>query len=125
MGCRRLAVTGRFLVGLACLAATAAQAQDLPTLTEFVDVYGTTVAAIPATLEALPAGTSVLPATLVGIDSITLYYRGPRGMAAEVFFFRPDGKVLASASCCFWETSHSMRQQRSVQSSATEVLRGM
>lgn len=30
---------------------------------------------------------------LTDIDSITLYYRGARGMAAEVFFFGEDGKV--------------------------------
>ena len=32
--------------------------------------------------------------TLVGVDSITLYYKGARGMAAEVFHFNPDGKVF-------------------------------
>ncbi len=32
--------------------------------------------------------------TLVGVDSVTLYYRGPRGMAAEVFHFGPDEKVV-------------------------------
>lgn len=41
-----------------------------------------------------------LVATLVGIDSITLHYRGPRGMAAEVFFFRPDGKV--AKACAYY-----------------------
>lgn len=30
---------------------------------------------------------------LAGVDSITLYYRGARGMAAELFFFGEDGKV--------------------------------
>lgn len=34
-----------------------------------------------------------LVTTLVGVDSITLYYKGVRGMAAEVFFFGTDGKV--------------------------------
>ena len=32
--------------------------------------------------------------TLVGTDSITLYYEGPRGMSAEVFHFGPEGKVV-------------------------------
>ena len=30
---------------------------------------------------------------LAGVDSIALYYRGARGMAAEVFFFGEDDKV--------------------------------
>lgn len=30
---------------------------------------------------------------LTGIDSLTLYYRGARGLAAEVFQFGPDRKV--------------------------------
>jgi hypothetical protein len=34
-----------------------------------------------------------LISTLIGVDSITLYYKGARGMAAEVFHFGPDGKV--------------------------------
>lgn len=34
-----------------------------------------------------------LVATLVGVNSITLYYNGARGPAAEVFHFNPDGKV--------------------------------
>lgn len=35
-----------------------------------------------------------LDAVLVGVDSATLYYRGARGPAAEVFHFGPDGKVV-------------------------------
>ena len=31
---------------------------------------------------------------LVGVNSITLYYKGVRGMAAEVFHFGSDQKVL-------------------------------
>lgn len=31
---------------------------------------------------------------LAGVDSITLYYRGARGPAAEVFHFGKDGKVV-------------------------------
>lgn len=32
--------------------------------------------------------------TLVGVNSITLYYKGARGLAAEVFHFDPDKKVI-------------------------------
>ncbi|MDD5286849.1 MAG: nuclear transport factor 2 family protein [Desulfuromonadaceae bacterium] len=36
-----------------------------------------------------------LVTTLVGVNSITIYYRGARRrLAAEVFHFGPDGKVL-------------------------------
>ena len=31
--------------------------------------------------------------TLIGVNSITLYYKGVRGPAAEVFHFGPDKKV--------------------------------
>jgi len=34
-----------------------------------------------------------LVTTLVGADSITLYYKGHRGMSAEVLIFGPDKKV--------------------------------
>jgi len=34
-----------------------------------------------------------LVATLVGVNSITLYYNGVRGPSAEVFHFNQDGKV--------------------------------
>lgn len=34
-----------------------------------------------------------LVTTLVGINSITLYYQGARGPSAEVFHFNLDGKV--------------------------------
>ncbi len=34
-----------------------------------------------------------LIATLIGINSVTLYYKGPRGLSAEVFHFTPEGKV--------------------------------
>jgi hypothetical protein len=37
-----------------------------------------------------------LVSTLVGATSITLYYKGHRGMVAEVFIFGPDEKVAAS-----------------------------
>jgi len=32
--------------------------------------------------------------TLVGVNSITLYYKGARGLAAEVFHFSADKKVV-------------------------------
>ena len=35
-----------------------------------------------------------LVTTLVGANSITIYYRGARGMAAEVFHFDDAGKVV-------------------------------
>jgi hypothetical protein len=34
-----------------------------------------------------------LVTTLVGVNSITLYYKGVRGLSAEVFHFNQDGKV--------------------------------
>lgn len=45
-------------------------------------------------LERFPNVHFELVATLISIDSITLYYKGQRGMVAEVFFFGPDGKVV-------------------------------
>ncbi|WP_447984061.1 nuclear transport factor 2 family protein [Nitrospira sp. Nam74] len=36
--------------------------------------------------------------TLVGTDSLVLYYRGRRGMAAEVFFFNSAGQVTRAAA---------------------------
>jgi hypothetical protein len=35
-----------------------------------------------------------LLSTLIGVNSITLYYRSGRGLAAEVFHFGPDEKVV-------------------------------
>lgn len=32
--------------------------------------------------------------TLIGVNSITLYYRGHRGLSAECFHFGPDQKVI-------------------------------
>ena len=45
-------------------------------------------------LDRLPDLHFELLTTLVGIDSVTLYYRGPRGLSAEVFHFGDDGKVV-------------------------------
>ena len=34
--------------------------------------------------------------TLIGVNSITLYYRSVRGLAAEVFHFGPDRQVISA-----------------------------
>ena len=39
-----------------------------------------------------------LVSTLVGAHSLTLYYRGARGMAAEVFFFDASHQVVRAAA---------------------------
>ncbi len=39
-----------------------------------------------------------LVSTLIGVESITLYYRGARGMAAEVFFFNSDNQVYKACA---------------------------
>lgn len=44
-------------------------------------------------LELIPTLHFELVATLLGADSITLYYQGAHGMAAEVFFFDESLKV--------------------------------
>jgi hypothetical protein len=36
--------------------------------------------------------------TLVGVESITLYYRGAHGTAAEVFHFDAHGRVVRAAT---------------------------
>lgn len=45
-------------------------------------------------LQRMPDLRFELVTTLVGIDSVTLYYKGHRGLSAEVFHFGPDGKVV-------------------------------
>jgi len=45
-------------------------------------------------LQLLPDLRFELITTLIGVDSITLYYKGARGLAAEVFHFGPDRKVV-------------------------------
>jgi len=45
-------------------------------------------------LERIPDLHFELVTTLVGVDSVTLYYEGPRGLSAEVFHFDSDGKVI-------------------------------
>ena len=44
-------------------------------------------------LQLMPDLRFELIATLVGVNSITLYYRGARGPAAEVFHFNHEGQV--------------------------------
>jgi len=44
-------------------------------------------------LELIPHLHFELLATLIGVNSIALYYHGHRGAAAEVFHFNQDGKV--------------------------------
>jgi hypothetical protein len=45
-------------------------------------------------LQLIPELRFELITTLIGVDSVTLYYKGPRGLAAEVFHFGPDRKVV-------------------------------
>jgi len=49
-------------------------------------------------LELAPNLNFELVSTLVGADSVTLYYKGVRGMAAEVFFFGADAKVIKACA---------------------------
>ena len=44
-------------------------------------------------LERIPDFRFELVTTLIGVESITIYYRGARGLSAEVFHFNDDGKV--------------------------------
>lgn len=46
-----------------------------------------------AALEKMPDLAFAHVQTLIGADSVTIYYRGVAGMAAEVFFFGPDHLV--------------------------------
>ena len=45
-------------------------------------------------LQLIPDLRFELLTTLIGVNSITLYYRGHRGMSAEVFHFGRDRKVV-------------------------------
>lgn len=44
-------------------------------------------------LERIPDLNFKLLTVLFGVDTITLYYEGPRGLSAEVFHFNTDRKV--------------------------------
>jgi hypothetical protein len=45
-------------------------------------------------LQRIPDLRFELISILVGVNSLTLYYKSPRGLAAEVFHFGPDQKVV-------------------------------
>lgn len=49
-------------------------------------------------LRKMPALRFELVQTLVGAESVVIYYRGVRGMAAEVFFFGQDHLVHRAAA---------------------------
>jgi hypothetical protein len=49
-------------------------------------------------LELTPNLNFELVATLAGTQSIVLYYKSVRGMAAEGFFFNAEGKVVRAAA---------------------------
>ncbi|MCC6139400.1 MAG: nuclear transport factor 2 family protein [Nitrospira sp.] len=51
-----------------------------------------------AALEKLPSLRFEHVQTLIGVDSVTIYYRGVKGMAAEVFFFGLDHLVYRAAA---------------------------
>lgn len=50
-------------------------------------------------LEQIPDLHFDLQEVLVGVHSITLYYRGHRGMVAEVLMFNSAGKVTKASAC--------------------------
>ena len=49
-------------------------------------------------LELIPELHFELVTTLLGVDSITLYYKGARGMAAEVFYFDSARQVVRACA---------------------------
>jgi len=51
-----------------------------------------------AALKTVPDLRFELVQALAGVDSVTLYYRGVRGMAAEVFQFGADGIVTRASA---------------------------
>jgi ketosteroid isomerase-like protein len=54
-----------------------------------------------AALEKIPTLHFELLQVLAGVGSVTVYYRGVRGLAAEVFFFNESG--LVERSCAHYE----------------------
>lgn len=52
-----------------------------------------------AALAKLPNLRFELLDVLLGAGSLTVYYRGHRGMVAETFFFSEDGKVQRATAC--------------------------
>lgn len=51
-----------------------------------------------AALQRMPGLHFELITTLIGAHSLTLYYRGVRGLAAEVFFFNAQGAVVKACA---------------------------
>jgi hypothetical protein len=49
-------------------------------------------------LERMPTLHFERHSTLVGAESLVIYYRGTRGMVAELFFFDPQGKVIKACA---------------------------
>jgi ketosteroid isomerase-like protein len=49
-------------------------------------------------LERLPNLHFELQDILLGVDTLTLYYKGHRGMSAELFFFNDEGMVYKSCA---------------------------
>lgn len=49
-------------------------------------------------LQLIPDLRFELLSTLIGVNSIALYYKGARGLAIEVFHFGPDQKVLKACA---------------------------
>lgn len=47
-----------------------------------------------AALKLMPTLHFDLISTLIGVDSVTLYYMGAKGLSAETFFFNEHGKVV-------------------------------
>lgn len=50
-------------------------------------------------LEQIPNLHFKLKEVLAGVDSVTVYYEGHRGMAADVFIFNSSGKVKKALAC--------------------------
>lgn len=49
-------------------------------------------------LDRIPDLRFELVSTLIGVDSLALYYKGARGMAVEVFFFNEEGRVTKACA---------------------------
>lgn len=49
-------------------------------------------------LERMPSLQFERVSALAGVNSLVLYYKGAGGMAAEVFFFDADGKVVKACA---------------------------
>lgn len=49
-------------------------------------------------LAQMPALKFELHSVLIGVDSLVIYYRGVKGMAAELFFFDAHGKIVKACA---------------------------